>query len=142
MSSYLNFYLLPKGSKSDNPKKLLVYSVSRSSDLYQAFVEHNIAYAYNSLNDDEEQYTKLTSNKIRNICEDYYGDISKAEVRLNELDKHANGNPDIIQDIIETKEYLKELQETYHILQFIKDIVDGLDIDGYCDFEGLYVNID
>ena len=79
---------------------------------------------------------------MHEICADYLEIISKVKKRIDEYEKHACGNTQIIQEIINEKDYLEEIEETYHQLVFIKSTVEDLEIDDYFGFEGVYVNID
>lgn len=141
MSSYLNIYVLPKINDGQEPKKMLLYSVSRSSDLYQAINEAGSFYAYTSISENaEEHFYELTSNLLSALCQNSNEEIQVVEKRLNEYEKHAAGNSEIIQDIISTKEYLEELKGTYNELCFIKQLVDDIE-SGYTDFEKVFINI-
>ena len=141
MSSYLNIYVLPKINDGQEPKKMLLYSVSRSSDLYQAINDAGSFYAYTSIGENaEEQFYELTSDLISLICQDSNEEIQVMEKRLNEYEKHAAGNSEIIQEIISTKEYLEELKETYNQLCFIKQVVYDTE-SGFNDFEKIFINI-
>lgn len=132
MSSYLNLYMLPKEGK----KKLLFYSVSRNSNIYQAFNEYGIAYSSN-----EEKYTLVTKDMMSTMVNEAKADLDKWNKRLEELEKHAAGNAEIIEDIISSKEYQEELQDTYNELCFIRNIVADIEMFDFFDIEGIYANI-
>lgn len=132
MSSYLNLYMLPKEGK----KKLLFYSVSRNSPIYQAFNEYGVAYSGN-----EEKHTLVTKEMMNTMVQDAKADLDKWNKRLEELEKHAAGNAEIIEEIISDKEYLEELQDTYNELHFIRNIVVDIEMFDFFDFEGVYANI-
>lgn len=123
------------------PKKMCLMSVSRSHPLYQAIDEAGSFYAYTSIGENaEERFYELTSHLINSICQDSNEEIQIAEKRINEYEKYAAGNSDIIQDIISTKEYLEELKETYNQLCFIRQIVDDVE-NGFTDFGKVFINI-
>lgn len=141
MSSYLNIYVQSKMKDGKESKKMLLMSVSRANPLYQAIDGAGSFYAYTSIGEDaEEQFHELTSELINSICQDSNQDIQIAEKRLNEYEKHAAGNSEIIQEIISTKEYLEELKATYNQLCFIRQIVDDAEND-FSDFEKVFINI-
>lgn len=126
MSSYLSFYLVPKAHPEE---KLLLQSFSRSNEVYQRFSDNlNIAYAGN-----EEKYTKLTTSDVESVIQDIDADITKAETRRTEYEKFCYGNPESIEEIISTKEYIRDLQSTRDYISFIRDILTDLDYSGFSD---------
>lgn len=126
MSSYLSFYLVPRAYPEE---KLLLQSFSRSSEVYQRFSDNlNIAYAGN-----EEKYTKLTISDAESVIQDIDADITKAETRRTEYEKFCYGNPESIEEIISTKEYIRDLQSTRDYISFIRDILSDLDYSGFSD---------
>lgn len=126
MSSYLSFYLVPKAHPEE---KLLLQSFSRSNEVYQRFSDNlNIAYAGN-----EEKYTKLTVSDVESVIQDIDDDITKAETRRTEYEKFCYGNPESIEEIISTKEYIRDLQSTRDYISFIRDVLTDLDYSGFSD---------
>ena len=126
MSSYLSFYLVPKAHPEE---KLLLQSLSRSNEVYQRFFDNlSIAYAGN-----EEKYTKLTVSDVESVIQDLDGDIAKAEARRVEYEKFCHGNSELIEEIISTKEYIRDLQSTRDYISFIRDILTDLDYSGFSD---------
>lgn len=126
MSSYLSFYLVPRAHPEE---KLLLQSFSRSNEVYQRFSDNlNIAYAGN-----EEKYTKLTIGDVESVIQDIDADITKAETRRTEYEKFCYGNPESIEEIISTKEYIRDLQSTRDYISFIRDILTDLDYSGFSD---------
>lgn len=126
MSSYLSFYLVPKAHPEE---KLLLQSLSRSNEVYQRFSDNlNIAYAGN-----EEKYTKLTISDVESVIQDIDADITKAETRRTEYEKFCYGNSESIEEIISTKEYIRDLQSTRDYISFIRDILTDLDYSGFSD---------
>ena len=126
MSSYLSFYLVPRAHPEE---KLLLQSFSRSNEVYQRFSDNlNIAYAGN-----EEKYTKLTVSDVESVIQDLDGDIAKAEARRVEYEKFCHGNSELIEEIISTKEYIRDLQSTRDYISFIRDILTDLDYSGFSD---------
>ena len=107
MSSYLSFYLVPRAHPEE---KLLLQSFSRSNEVYQRFSDNlNIAYAGN-----EEKYTKLTISDVESVIQDIDADIT-------------------IEEIISTKEYIRDLQSTRDYISFIRDVLTDLDYSGFSD---------
>ena len=126
MSSYLSFYLVPRAHPEE---KLPLQSFSRSNEVYQRFSDNlNIAYAGN-----EEKYTKLTVSDVESVIQDIDADITKAETRRTEYEKFCYGNPESIEEIISTKEYIRDLQSTRDYISFIRDILSDLDYSGFSD---------
>lgn len=126
MSSYLSFYLVPRAHPEE---KLLFQSFSRSNEVYQRFSDNlNIAYAGN-----EEKYTKLTISDVESVIQDIDADITKAETRRTEYEKFCYGNPESIEEIISTKEYIRDLQSTRDYISFIRDVLTDLDYSGFSD---------
>lgn len=126
MSSYLSFYLVPKAHPEE---RLLLQSFSRSNEVYQRFFDNlSIAYAGN-----EEKYTKLTVSDVESVIQDLDGDIAKAEARRVEYEKFCHGNSELIEEMISTKEYIRDLQSTRDYISFIRDILTDLDYSGFSD---------
>lgn len=126
MSSYLSFYLVPKAHPEE---KLLLQSFSRSNEVYQRFFDNlSIAYAGN-----EEKYTKLTVSDVESVIRDLDDDIAKAEARRVEYEKFCHGNSELIEEMISTKEYIRDLQSTRDYISFIRDILTDLDYSGFSD---------
>lgn len=126
MSSYLSFYLVPKAHPEE---RLLLQSFSRSNEVYQRFFDNlSVAYAGN-----EEKYTKLTVSDVESVIQDLDGDIAKAEARRVEYEKFCHGNSELIEEIISTKEYIRDLQSTRDYISFIRDILTDLDYSGFSD---------
>ncbi len=132
MSSYLNIYLLPK----EQDKKLLVANICRSDMIYDYFNENGITYAH-----DDNSFTLLTKDLMDSIVSDVYSDYKKSSKRIDELEKHAAGNAEIIEEIISSKEYRDELYDAYMRINSIRNIVVDLEEFDFFDFEGVYANI-
>lgn len=126
MSSYLSFYLVPKAHPEE---RLLLQSFSRSNEVYQRFFDNlSVAYAGN-----EEKYTKLTVSDVESVIRDLDDDIAKAEARRVEYEKFCHGNSELIEEMISTKEYIRDLQSTRDYISFIRDILVDLDYSGFSD---------
>jgi hypothetical protein len=126
MSSYLSFYLVPKAHPEE---RLLLQSFSRSNEVYQRFFDNlSVAYAGN-----EEKYTKLTVSDVESVIRDLDDDIAKAEARRVEYEKFCHGNSELIEEMISTKEYIRDLQSTRDYISFIRDVLTDLDYSGFSD---------
>lgn len=126
MSSYLSFYLVPKAHPEE---RLLLQSFNRSNEVYQRFFDNlSVAYAGN-----EEKYTKLTVSDVESVIRDLDDDIAKAEARRAEYEKFCHGNSELIEEMISTKEYIRDLQSTRDYISFIRDILTDLDYSGFSD---------
>lgn len=126
MSSYLSFYLVPKAHPEE---RLLLQSFSRSNEVYQRFFDNlSVAYASN-----EEKYTKLTVSDVESVIRDLDDDIAKAEARRVEYEKFCHGNSELIEEMISTKEHIRDLQSTRDYISFIRDVLADLDYSGFSD---------
>lgn len=117
MSSYLNFYIVPK---EENSKPISLISYSRNNDVYDYFNE-NLNPAY--VGTKETQYTELNISKINLVLDDINSDINSINNRLLEYEKHTNGNIEVIEEILNQKEYLKEITNAKNIVEFIKSLI-------------------
>jgi len=138
MSSYLTFYLVPKG---EDKKPLTFISYSRNNDVYQSYYEElNPAYIGNG---DEPNYTELTPEKALQVVNAAKDNLKKAEKALNNrilAYKELNDtSEEAIQDIASTREYIEELKEGLAELQYIYNWVSDIE---YSDFEKVLINID
>lgn len=165
MSSYLNFYLLPKRpyKKDENgkyvkdenhenivdmdapePKPIYLCGYSRSNPIYEAIYEvMNVATAYNG----EDSYTELTPDGIDDAIASVDGDIKRAEQRLNtyyRIVREGGTTDDVISEIQSLEEYLKELRENKSNVEMFKYIlVDNIYGEyKYSGFEKVLINID
>lgn len=131
MSSYLTFYAKFKG----DDKKHYILSYSRNNEIYQYFDDNlNIAYCGN-----EMKYTEITINDIELVLSNIKEYIDKGEKRLQEYEKHAAGNQECIEEIIQMKEYITDLYKTYYKILTIQDMISDINICG--DIEHIYCNI-
>lgn len=136
MSSYLNIYIQPIQENVD-PIKLISYS--RNSEVYQAFYE-DIHPIY--IGDDEIKYTDLFIDDIDRVLYSLNESINNISKRLNEYEKHASGNVEIIDSIIGLKDYLEELKETSNTINFIRRLVEGASCNFLTGFNKVMCNID
>lgn len=121
MSSYLSFFIVPKRKSSEEPKKhIIIASYSRSSEIYQYFDENlHPVWAGN-----EEKYTTLDLEQVGSVIHEFEKDINKAKDRLNEYEKHVKDNPEFIDEIISTKEYIQDLEYWKDKTTFIEDMLN------------------
>ena len=138
MSSYLIFYLVPKG---EDKKPLTFISYSRNNDVYQSYNEE-LSPAYIG-NGDKSNYTELTPEKALQVVNAAKEDLKKAENALNNriaaYKELGNISDEAIQDIADTREYIEELKEGLAKLQCIYNWVLNIE---YSDFEKVLINID
>lgn len=138
MSSYLSIYIVPKRkSKEEEKKHIIVAAFSRNSEIYQYFSE-NINPVY--IGNKEHPYTTITKESIEDVITDLSRDISSYKDRLMEYEKYAKDNPDYIQEIIELKQHILDLQYTQGEVCFIEEMVDNIDF--YEEIEEVCCNID
>lgn len=149
MSSYLNFYLVPKKKENneEEQKPLLFTSYSRNSGVYQAYREKvNPEYIGN---DEEYHYTELTKEKAQYTVDDTKESLQTLKLRLDNRISAYREMPnlnkevadDFIEDYVSTREYSRELEDTIKELQFIANLVSDISND-YTDFEKVLINID
>lgn len=121
MSSYLSFYVVPKRkSKEEEKQYIILTAYSRNCDMYQYFNENlNIAYAGNK----EDEYTTLTAEDVNLVINDFKKDIDNSFKRLVEYEKYAANNPEYIDEIVELKKYIEELQYWKDKISFIADMI-------------------
>lgn len=143
MSSYLNFYLLPKKSENlPNPKPLRFVSYSRSCDIYRCFVDNlNVPYIGN---DGEDKMLELSAGDVQEVLQDMRDSLMKVQERLalrmeacTKLGKEIS--EDILEDYVSTTEYVNELKNTVSQIESIADWINELE---YSDFEKVFINYD
>lgn len=138
MSSYLSIYIVPKRKSEEEEKKhILIAAFSRNSEIYQYFNE-NIHPAYNG--NKKHPYTIITKDRIQDVITDLSRDISSSKDRLMEYEKYAKDNPDYIQEIIELKQYISNLQYAQGEVCFIEEMVASIDF--YEEIEEVCCNVD
>lgn len=115
MSSYLHIYGVPKNGGGP----INIVSFSRSHPLYSAFCDViNIAWAGQS-----DVYTDLTIDNTEQVIKDLESDLKSANDRLQVYEKYASQNPDYIQEIIDLREYIEELNTTKHYCELVRYII-------------------
>ena len=145
MSSYLNFYLVPKKSKSEKQEPLALMSFSRSNDIYQAYYENaNPAFIGNGETPNYTELTKELSNSVLTTLQkdlDKYKRNSEAKIKaLQALSKlEGEALEEYLYETTFGEEYLKELEDTLKFVGFIDDIISNLEYSG---FEKVLINID
>ena len=136
MSSYLTFYIVPK---EEGSKPISLISYSRNNEVYQYFND-SIRPAYVG-NGDEINYTELTVSHVDKVIEDLKCDIDKSKARLYEYEKYASGNLEIIEEIINQKDYINDLEGTLYQIYCIRNIVEESTYD-WNDYNKVLCNID
>ena len=112
MSSYLNICI-----PLENDKRITIGEWSSSSDIYTAFNENcNVPYG-------SENALELTMSDLDRVYDDSKKEIEKNKKRIDELEKHANGNLDIIEEILNWKEYIEDYQKVFNYIEVLKDIL-------------------
>ena len=136
MSSYLTFYIK---TKEENSKPLNLISYSRNTEIYQYFYE-NVHPAYIGM-DEDIKYSELSVNDVELVIEDMENDIGKAKKRIEEYEKHASGNQEIIEEILNWKEYIEDLEYWLHKVEFIKNLVQEASYS-WNSYDKILCNID
>lgn len=138
MSSYISIYIVPKRKSSDEEKKhIILAAYSRSSELYQYF-DNNVNIVWIG-NKEVTPYTTLSKEDITRVLDDFSKDITTAQNRLVEYEKYATNNPEYIQEIIDLKEYISDLQYWKNKVSFIDDMIESIDF--YNEIEEVCCNI-
>ena len=142
MSSYLTFYLVPKG---ENKKPLALIAYSRNNEIYQAYYENANPAFYG--NGDEPNYTELTKDLSHHVVNELREDLNKIEKSHEAKVKALQALPKLegealeeyLQETTSTIDYINDLKDTLKFVEFIDDIVNDLE---YSDFEKVLINID
>lgn len=142
MSSYLTFYLIPKG-ETQKPLALMAYS--RNSDIYQAYYENAHPAFYG--NGDEPNYTELTKELSHHVVNELREDLNKYEKSHEAKIKALQALPKLegealeeyLQETSSSIDYINDLKDTLKLADFIDDIVSDLE---FSDFEKVLINID
>ena len=148
MSSYLTFYLVPKKTRTKyntteeieitKGEQLALLSYSRNSNIYRVIKEElNPVY----IGMEEPQYSELTVADMHMVIRHYQADIEKSKRIYNsKLEVISNvKTEDYIQDLIDDRELLKEMEETLVTLKYLRSLVEEIE---YSDFEKVLINID
>lgn len=146
MSSYLNFYIVPKSNEVQGAKPLLLTSYSRNTDIYQKFYEETHPVFIG--NGDKPNYTELSTELMNDIINSARKDWDKAQQSYaSRMDAYKSVKLDseafdkYVEDVTSTEEYLKELKQLVTYLEAIADIVNDTSL-GCTDFEKVLINID
>ena len=142
MSSYLTFYLVPKG---EDKKPLALMAYSRNSDIYQAYYEN--VHPVFSGSGDEPNYTELTKDLSNYVVNELREDLNKIEKSHEAKIKALQALPKLegetleeyLQETTSTIDYINDLKDTLKFAEFINDIVSNLK---YSSFEKILINID
>ena len=133
MSSYLNFYIR---KKDEEPIRFA--SFSRSSNIYQNIYEHcNPTWETDA--DGNIRYSELSVNDINYIIQDINNNIDTTRRRLEALKHYANGNIEIIHEILEIEDYIEDLIGQKEELWVFINIIETL---SYNEDSKLVCNID
>lgn len=140
MSSYLNFYVVPKQKdEGKEEQKLLLMSYCRVNDLYSAYVDElNVSY------NDYKKITAEDSEKVLKVVKKELEDYKQTVATRTEAVKNLpNLTPEIVDEYVSeyvsSKEYITELENTVSQIEFITDLLRDLE---YSSFEPyMYVDI-
>lgn len=132
MSSYLNIYLKVKNKEMKDSALILLDSFSRSSDIYQTINELGNFYSDN----EKKEKTELTEYTLQEALEDLQGQINNCSMYITAAKELQSPE---IQEVVEQKRYMKELEETRTYIEFLYNILINKD---YNDIEGIYCYID
>ena len=125
MGSYLNIYGILEEDDNKIPK--LIVSIKNTNEIYKYFVE-NLNYCSSNV------FNELCISDITAMLNNIDEDLCQATKRLLEYERYAHQNSDLIQDIIEQKEYIEEIKKIKHQIKFLFYIIRDCN-DGYSSFE-------
>lgn len=144
MSSYLNFYIVPKKEYKINGKEsepLHICSISRNNEIYQAFQE-SISPVFVGM--EEIHYTELTAEKMKQVVDDYSAEVKRMEKQYQNkcdiIEKLTKVEEETIDELVLTKEYLDKMSDALKELNFIYGIIYNISI-GCSDFEKVLINV-
>lgn len=137
MSSYLTLYGIPKGG--GNP--ISFYCVSRNHPVYQA-IEDTLNPVFYYDKEGKTNYSELTSQGIREVINDLQNELKNCEARLEVLKENANGNIELINEILDYKQLREELTCTINQMDFLGVIVEDCKRDYNNGFTKILMNVD
>ena len=160
MSSYLNFYLVPKKVKkkfsfseeSENNeieekltegKPLLFMSYSRNSGIYSAYNEL-LNPPFIGVKEDEFHSMDLSKDNAEYVVNEFTNDVNRIKKRLEvsyKILKESGYSSELWEEIQSMEEYLEEENETLTDLKYIALLVSKID-GRFTDFEKIIINID
>ena len=137
MSSYLTLYGVPK--EGGNP--ISFYCVSRNHPIYQAINDTlNPVFYYGK--DGKTNYSELTSQDVQEVINDLQNELKNCDARLEVLKENANGNLEVINEILDYKQLRDELACTINQMDFISIIVEDCKRDYTNGFTKILMNVD
>ena len=77
----------------------------------------------------QDNARELTMSDLSFLYDDIKSEINNTDKRINELEKHANGNLDIINEILSWKEYKDEHVEVLNYIKYLMDTLSTLKED-------------
>lgn len=129
MSSYLILYLRDNAGCEHGLTKY-----NRGSVIYQ--------YLYTYYDDTSGESKILTKTIINPLLIDIQEEIDESEQEINFIKTLNISAVNILEESIKKERYLNELKETKNQIKSIMKLLDIIDNDGYCDFDGLFYKYD
>lgn len=127
MSGYLT---ITAHLKKNSKVKIEIASFSRNSDIYSAFRDSGISYAYP---DGKTPPSKMKEEDFNQVLEDLKDSIEKSRKRLSDYEIYVKDKPEYVEEITELKEYLEEQIRTESSIQILKEIL----YDEYNDLKNI-----
>ena len=81
----------------------------------------------------EERLLLQSFSRSNEVYQRFFDNRSVAYARRVEYEKFCHGNSELIEEMISTKEYIRDLQSTRDYISFIRDILADLDYSGFSD---------
>ena len=128
MSSYLTIYGIKK------EEKFSILSFSRSHSLYQELSD-NLSIPWDT------EY-ELTEDRINYVIKELGEQLESLNTKITEYKLNANGNLDVINEIISLKEYRGELEYVKAYLYIILGMVNEAEYGGKDKFDKIVCKVD
>lgn len=141
MSHAINIYIELSSEMYDEEKdkrpseKRYLLSYVGCSNIYSLFRDLGIDH-YCGM--DGNSYAELTSSVLDNALEDVKNDIKTVKNKIKTYEKLAQGNKEIIDEVISSKEYLEELFDTKKDVEFLDTLLQKLKWEGHKLFYNSY----
>ncbi len=134
MSSFINFYLVPKS----NPQEHLTFLCYGSDTVIYEFLYPEVSYAYNDKTKDAN-YTELSYGFLNRVIDDIDSTIQANNERIGVY--YNLKLEDSVDNICSLQKRNKELQDTLNILTTLLNMIDCMEF-GCSKFIRMEVNYD
>lgn len=122
MSSFINFYLVPKS----NPQEHLTFLCYGSDTVIYEFLYPEVSYKYNNTNENIN-YTTLTTDLLNYVIKDIDNTIQSNNERIGVY--YNLKLEDSVDNICSLQKRNKELQEALNTLNTLSDIISNIELE-------------